>query len=70
MKISMTHALDVLKLEKKQLEDCLSNWDCEQYPEAKEKRDRKLQSIILAITCINNVSIGINPLNNGAIWQD
>lgn len=70
MKTSMTHALDVLKLEKKQLEDCLSNWDCEQYPDAKEKRDRKLRSCEKAITCITLVSNGINPFNNGAFEED
>jgi hypothetical protein len=66
MKISMIHALDILKLEKKQLEDCLSNWDCSHYPEAKKIRDEKLTSCIIAITCINLVINGINPLNNGA----
>ena len=41
----MTHALDILKTEKKQLQECLSNWDCEQYPEAREKRDRNLREL-------------------------
>lgn len=66
----MTHALDVLKLEKEQLEKCLSNWDCEQYPEAKEKRDRKLQSVNKAITLIELVSKGLNPYNNGAFEEE
>lgn len=66
MKDSMTHALDVLKLEQKQLQDCLSNWDCTHYPEAKKTRDEKLSSCIIAITCIELVVNGFNPLNNGA----
>ena len=66
----MTHALDVLKTEKKQLQECLSNWDCEQYPEAREKRDRKLQSVEKAITCLTLVISGINPFTNGAFEED
>jgi predicted transcriptional regulator len=65
MNVSMTHALDILKTEKRQLQECLSNWDCEQYPEAKEKRDRKLRSVEKAITCLTLVNDGINPLTNG-----
>ena len=61
----MTYALDILKKEKKQLQDCLSNWDCEQYPEAKEKRDRKLLSCEKAITLIELVNNGIDPFTNG-----
>lgn len=56
----MTHALSVLKLEKRQLEDCLSNWDCNHYPDAKKIRDEKLSSRIELV--VN----GINPLTNGA----
>ena len=66
MKDSMTHALGVLKLEKRQLEDCLSNWDCNHYPDAKKIRDEKLSSCCIAITCIELVINGLNPLINGA----
>lgn len=66
MNMTMTHALDVLKTEKHQLEKCLSNWDLEQYPEAREERDRKLRSCELAITAIELVNNGFNPLENGA----
>lgn len=66
MNVSMTHALDVLKTEKRQLQECLSNWDCEQYPEAKEKRDRKLLSCERAITCLDLINNGIDPFTNGA----
>ena len=65
----MTHAIDVLRIEKRQLEECLSKWDCEQYPEAKEKRDRKLQSITKSITCLTLVSSGIDPFTNGAFKE-
>lgn len=69
MNITMTHALDVLKTEKHQLEKCLSNWDLEQYPEAREKRDRKLRSCELAITALELLNKGINPLINGCFIQ-
>lgn len=66
MSISLTHALDVLKTEKRQLQECLSNWDCEQYPEAREKRDRKLLSCERAITCLEIINNGIDHINNEA----
>lgn len=66
MNVSMTHALDILKTEKRQLEKCLSEWQSEQYPDAKEQRDRKLRSCEKAITCLELVRNGINPFTNGA----
>jgi len=69
MNVSMTHALDILKTKRRQLKECLSNWDCEQYPEAREKRDRKVLSCERAITCLELINNGINPVNNGAFKE-
>lgn len=65
----MNYSIEILEKEKRQLKECLSNWDCEQYPEAKEKRDRKLQSVEKAITCLILVSDGIDPFTNGAFKE-
>jgi len=41
----MTHAIQTLEKEKQLLTDCLSDWDLQQYPEARKEREIKLKEI-------------------------
>tara|TARA_R110000822_G_C14903786_1_gene449320 strand:- start:234 stop:386 length:153 start_codon:yes stop_codon:yes gene_type:complete len=45
----MKYAIEVLKKDKELLERCLSNWEINQYPEAKKERLNKLQDLTDAI---------------------
>ena len=49
----MKYALEVLKKDKELLERCLSNWEINQYPEAKKERENKLEDLKNAIKLLN-----------------
>lgn len=65
MKTTMTYAVDILEDEVRKLEKCLSNWDIEQYPEARKERDNRVKSLKMALDCISFVNRGFNPLETG-----
>jgi len=39
------YAIEVLEKEKQLLNDCLSDWDLQQYPEARKERENRLKDI-------------------------
>ena len=45
----MTHAIELLETEKKQLEIVLSEWELDHYPEARKERDKRLNDIKQAL---------------------
>ena len=45
----MTHAIELLETEKKQLEIVLSEWELDHYPEARKERDMRLNDIKQAL---------------------
>ena len=46
---AMTHAIELLETEKKQLEMVLSEWELDHYPEARKERDKRLDDINQAL---------------------
>lgn len=48
----MEHAIFVLETEARQLKECLSEWHCKNYPDAKKLRDDKLKSCEKAISLL------------------
>ena len=48
----MTHAIELLETEKKQLEIVLSEWELDHYPEARKERDKRLNDINQALALI------------------
>ncbi len=61
----MNYAIEVLEKEKRLLEICLSEWDLNNYPEAKKERAEKLKDIILSINSLKTKKHIIqNPKNN------
>ena len=46
---AMTHAIELLETEKKQLEMVLSEWELDHYPDARKVRDEKLNDIKQAL---------------------
>jgi hypothetical protein len=49
----MKYAIKILEKEKKLLEDCLKGWNKENYPEAFNERNNKLNDIESAILFLN-----------------
>jgi len=39
------YAIEVLEKEKQLLNDCLSDWDLQKYPEARKERENRLKDI-------------------------
>jgi hypothetical protein len=42
---SFLYSIDVLEKERNLIKDCLSNWEKENYPEAKKEREQRLKDI-------------------------
>ena len=54
----MNYAIEILEKEKTLLLKCLSDWDCEKYPEAFKDRNKKLKEVEKAIeTLISKQSL-------------
>lgn len=53
----MDYAIFILEKEKGYIEKCLSEWQSENYPDAKKERDKKLKSINEAITKLRTPKI-------------
>lgn len=49
----MNYVISLLEKEIKILNQCLSEWDCEQYPEAKKQREIKLKQMQKALSILN-----------------
>tara|TARA_R110000782_G_scaffold139199_1_gene231716 strand:+ start:307 stop:582 length:276 start_codon:yes stop_codon:yes gene_type:complete len=49
----MKYAIEVLEKDKELLKRCLSNWEINQYPEAKKERINKLQDLNNAINFLD-----------------
>jgi hypothetical protein len=50
----MNYVLELLEKEKSILEKCLTEWESEQYPEAKKERENRLNQINKAISILLN----------------
>ena len=48
----MNYAIKTLEAERDLLNKALSNWESEQYPEAKKQRDKRLQQLDQAVKLI------------------
>ena len=62
----MNYSIEILEKEKKQLNDCLSNWDLNKYPEARKERKKRLDDLDNCISILKCVNDGINPFSESA----
>lgn len=64
----MNYSIEILEKEKKQLADCLSNWDLNQYPEARKERQKRLEDLDECITILKMVNDGVNPFSTHNVY--
>jgi len=53
----MNYAIEVLEKERQLLENCLSKWDEENYPDARKERNDKLRNLVKAIEYLKSNKI-------------
>jgi len=49
----MEYVIELLEKERRIIEQCLTEWDMQQYPEAKKEREIRLKELNQAINLIN-----------------
>jgi hypothetical protein len=62
----MNYSIKILLKEKKQLVDCLSNWDLNHYPDARKERQKRYDDLDECISILRCVNDGINPFSDVA----
>ena len=50
----MEYVIELLEKERRTIEQCLTEWDMQQYPEARKEREIRLKELNQAINLINN----------------
>jgi hypothetical protein len=53
----MSYAIEVLEKERQLLENCLSKWDAENYPEARKERNEKYKNLMKSIEYLKSNKI-------------
>ena len=53
----MSYSIEILEKERQSLENCLSKWEAENYPEARKERNDKLKNLTKAIEYLKSNKI-------------
>jgi len=62
----MNYSIEILERERDILKKCLSEWQSENYPDAKKEREKRLKDIDECISILLCVKDGINPFSECA----
>ncbi len=62
----MRYSIETLEKEKYILNKCLSEWQSENYPDAKKEREKRLKDIDECISILKCVNDGVNPFSESA----
>lgn len=62
----MDYSIEILENEKGILNKCLSEWQSENYPDAKKEREKRLKDIDQCISILKCVKDGIDPFSESA----
>jgi hypothetical protein len=62
----MRYSIEILEKERDILRKCLSEWQSENYPDAKKEREKRFNDIDECISILKCVNDGINPFSESA----
>lgn len=62
----MNYSIEILEKEYHLLNNCLTGWDLNHYPEARKDRQKRLDDVFQCISILKCVNDGINPFSESA----
>lgn len=64
----MNYSIETLEKEKKILKECLSEWQSNNYPDAKKERQKRLNDLEECIIILKMVKDGVNPFSEVNVY--
>jgi hypothetical protein len=64
----MNYSIEILEKEKQILKACLSEWQSNNYPDAKKERQKRYDDLEECITILKMVKDGINPFSEVNVY--
>ena len=64
----MKYSIETLEKEKKILKECLSEWQSNNYPDAKKERQKRLNDLEECIIILKKVKYGVNSFSDNNIY--